>query len=163
MSYQIYFLQNEEDAVQFLDHLSKLNAYIWTGNTIISPNELKCDIVKQMSSFMCQYVIVPYLYKNAIQVNRKMQSEDVGGIEFLICCKKSQLSRTYEVGRIYYANCNNHSKDEQMLILYNKIKSYIRKNYNYNKNLGIYIAPQFKQKYDEKILYATQLGRSITL
>lgn len=59
MSYHIYFLQDEDDAVRFLDALLELDAIIWTGNAFKLPSELKDEIKNQMSSYLCKYTIIP--------------------------------------------------------------------------------------------------------
>lgn len=163
MSYQIYFLQNEDDAVSFLDALSELNAIVWTGNAFKLPSELKDDIKKQMASFICKYTIIPQTGMSILRLNEVESSVDMIGIEFLACCKRNALSRTYEAGRIYYKANEANSCNEQILLLYRQLKKFISKNYYFSKNARIYVAPHFKQKYGEKYLQATQLGRPITL
>lgn len=51
MRCHIYFLQDEYDAIRFLDALSELHAIVWTGSALKSPLELKDEIKNQMSSF----------------------------------------------------------------------------------------------------------------
>ena len=163
MSHQIYFLQNEDDAVTFLDILSKLDAIVWTGNALKLPSELKDEINNQMSSFFCKYTIIPQIVMDVLRLNDIDSSLDMIGIEFLICCKRNALSRTYEVGRIYYKENENIGCNDQMLLLYRQLKKFISENYLFSKNARIYIAPHFKQKYGENYFEATQLGRPIKL
>lgn len=163
MSYHIYFLQDEDDAVRFLDALLELDAIIWTGNAFKLPSELKDEIKNQMSSYLCKYTIIPQTGMDIFQINDRKAPVDVVGIEFLICCKRNALSRTYEVGRIYYKENKYNGCNEQMLLLYRQLKKFMSKNYSFSKNARIYVAPHFKQKYREKYLQATQLGRPITL
>ena len=163
MSYHIYFLQDEDDAVRFLDALLELDAIIWTGNAFKLPSELKDEIKNQMSSYLCKYTIIPQTAMDIFQINDRKAPVDVVGIEFLICCKRNALSRTYEVGRIYYKENKYNGCNEQMLLLYRQLKKFMSKNYSFSKNAKIYVAPHFKQKYGEKYLQATQLGRPITL
>ena len=163
MSYQVYFLQNEDDAVRFLDALSELNAIVWTGNAFKLPSELKDDIKNQMSSFLCKYTIIPQTGMDILRLNDRAASVDRIGIEFLACCKKNALSRTYEVGRICYEENEDNNCNEQMLLLYQQLKKFMSKNYSFSQNARIYVAPHFKQKYGENYLQATQLGRPITL
>lgn len=163
MSYQIYFLQHEDDAVRFLETLSELDAIVWTGNAFKLPSELKDEIKKQMSSFLCKYTIIPQTGMDILRLNDKEASADRIGIEFLICCKGNVLSRTYEVGRIYYNENQDNSCNEQVLLLYRQLKKFMCKNYSFSKNARIYVAPHFKQKYGKNYLQATQLGCPITL
>lgn len=97
------------------------------------------------------------------RLNGSDASVDMMGIEFLVCCKRNALSRTYEEGRIYYKEDENNKCSEQMLLLYKQLKKFISTNYSFSKKAGIYVAPHFKQKYEENYLHATQLGRPITL
>ena len=163
MSYQIYFLQDENDAVKFLDAISELNAIVWTGTSFKFPLELKDEIKNQMSSYYCKYTIIPQTEMDILQINDREASMDVIGIEFLICCKRNALSRTYEAGRIYYKENENNGCNEQMLFLYGQLKKFVSKNYFFSKNARVYVAPHFKQKYEENCLQATQLGRPIML
>ena len=158
MGYQVYFLQSENDAIQFLDLLVGLNAVIWTGNTLKLPIDLQGEIVNQMASYMCKYIILPPSASQSMDVNGP---PGLLGIEFLICCKKNPLSRTFETGRLYYnANANN-PHNAQTLALYRKLKEYIKTNYSYSRNSGVYFAPLFKQKFEAKYYFATQLGRPV--
>ena len=163
MRCHIYFLQYEYDAVRFLDALSELRAIVWTGSALKSPLELKDEIKNQMSSFFCRYTIIPQAEMDTLRLNGSDTSLDMIGIEFLVCCKRNALSRTYEEGRIYYKEDENNKCSEQMLLLYKQLKKFISTNYSFSKKTGIYIAPHFKQKYEENYLHATQLGRPITL
>ena len=163
MSYQIYFLQDEYDTLMFLEVLSELKAMVWTGSVFKLPLELKDEIKNQMSSYFCKYTIIPQTGMDILQINDREASVDMIGIEFLICCKRNALSRTYEVGRIYYKENEYNSCNEQMLLLYRQLKKFMSKNYSFSKNARIYVAPHFKQKYGENYLQATQLGRPITL
>lgn len=163
MSYQIYFLQDEDDAVQFLDKLSELHAIVWTGNAFRLPAELKNNMKDRMSSLVCKYTIVPQTEMDILRSNDKEVSADIIGIEFLACCKKNALSRTYEVGRLYYKGNEDNSYNEQMMTLYGELKKFIRKNYSFSQSARVYIAPHFKQRYEDNYLVATQLGRPLTL
>ena len=163
MSYQIYFLQDEDDAVRFLDALSELNAVVWTGKAFKLPSELKDEIKNQMSSYFCRYTIIPQTGMDILRINDSEVSVDVIGVEFLICCKRNALSRTYEAGRIYYKENEYNGCNEQMLLLYKQLKKFMRKNYSFSKKARIYVAPHFKQKYGENFFQATQLGRPIML
>lgn len=163
MSYQIYFLQDEDDAVRFLDALSELNAVVWTGNTLKLPSELKDEIKNQMSSYFCKYTIIPQTGMGIFRVNDREASADMVGVEFLLCCKRNALSRTYEAGRIYYKENDNDGCNEQMLLLYRQLKKFMSNNYSFSKKARIYIAPSFNQKYEENFFKAMQLGRPIIL
>ena len=92
MSYQIYFLQDEDDAVRFLDALSELNAIIWTGSAFKLPSELKDEIKNQMTSYLCKYTIIPQTVMDVFRINDREASVDAIGIEFLICCKRNALN-----------------------------------------------------------------------
>lgn len=162
MSYQVYFLQDEDDAVRFLDALSELNAVVWTGNALKLPSELKDEIKNQMSSYFCKYTIIPQTGIGNFRANDGEASLDAIGIEFLLCCKRNALSRTYEVGRIYYKENENNGCYEQML-LFRQLKKFMSNNYSFSKKARIYIAPFFNQKYGENFYMATQLGRPIML
>lgn len=163
MSYQIYFLQDEDDAVRFLDALSELNAIIWTGSSFKLPSELKDEIKNQMTSYLCKYTIIPQTVMDVFRINDREASVDAIGIEFLICCKRKALSRTYEAGRIYYKENDNNGCNGQMLLLYRQLKKFMSKNYSFSKKARIYVAPHFNQKYGENFFQATQLGRPIIL
>lgn len=161
MSVQIYFMQNEEDAIQFLDYLSSLNVVIWAGGTLKFPSEVKEDIIIQISSSMCQYTLIPKACVSFGQLSDGRMCETKTGIEFLICCKKNNASRTYEVGRLYYKSDESNPHNALILSLYKKLYAYVRKSYFYSKNSKIYFAPHFKQKYDANYLVPSQLGRPI--
>lgn len=163
MSYQIYFLQDEDDAFKFLEVLSELNVIVWTGNAFKLPLELKDDIKNQISSYFRKYIIIPQTGMDILQLNNRETSMDMMGIEYLICCKGNALSRTYDLGRIYYKENEHNGCNEQTVLLYQQLKKFMRKNYSYSKNAKTYIAPHFKQKYEENYLQATQLGRPIML
>ena len=162
MSHQIYFLQDEDDAVRFLDALSELNAIVWTKNAFKSPSELKDEIKNQIASYLCKYTIIPQSGMDILRTSDTEASLDVIGIEFLICCKRNVLSRTYEVGRIYYKENKNSGCDE-LVLLYRHLKKFICQNYSFSKKARVYVAPHFKQKYEENFFQATQLGRPIIL
>lgn len=163
MSYHIYLLQDEDDVVRFLNALAEINAIIWTGKTFKLPLELKDEIKNQMSSSFCKYTIIPQTGIDVLRINDSTVSVDATGVEYLICCKRNALSRTYEVGRIYYRENENNGCNEQMLLLFGQLKKFVRKNYSFSKKTGIYVAPCFKQKYEENFFQATQLGRPIML
>lgn len=163
MSYHFYFLQDEDDAVKFLDVLSELSAIVWTGNSFKLPSELKDEIKRQISSCFCKYTIIPQSGMDIHRLIDRDASLDMIGIEFLVCCKRNPLSRTYEVGRMYYKESANNSCNKQVLSLFCQLKKYMSKNYFFSKNARIYVAPSFKQKYGDNYLQATQLGRLISL
>ena len=163
MSYYVYFLQDEDDAVKFLDALSEFNAIVWTGSAIKLPSELKNEIKNQISSCFCKYTIIPQTGMGNLQLSDREESVDMIGIEFLVCCKRNPLSRTYEMGRMYYKENINNSCNEQVVVLFCQLKKFMSENYSFSKNAKLYVAPSFKKKYGDNYLQATQLGRQITL
>ena len=161
MSYQLYFLQDEDDALQFIKHLARIDAVIWDEGMFRSPSEMEDIIIKQMSSCMRQYLIAPKEIADHHCNARNATVGNVGGISFLICNKGNPQSCTYNIGRIYYQNdtCNPHNA--QMIALYKKLKTYIRKSYCYRKQSMIYCAPSFQKRYEEGCYDAEQLGQII--
>lgn len=161
MGHQIYFLQSEEDAVHFWDYLETLSVLVWTGYDIKSPKEVKGDICSQIALPFAKFVLIPQESFSFVQSCIDLKCTEVPGVEFVLCCKKNPLSRTYEVGRLYCsANCNS-SHYLQLCELYRMLRAFIKRNYSYNAKQQIYFAPVFKQKFDANYFFATQLGTPI--
>lgn len=163
MSYQVYFLQDEDDALQFLEYLAKIDAVIWHEGAFQTPREMQYPIIRQMSSGMRQYLVVPKVVANQNYNTCNMIPENVGGVSFLICNKTDPQSRIYNIGRIYYRSDTSNPYDVQLVAFYKNMKAYIRKNYCYRKRVMIYCAPSFEQKYEEGHYDAAQLGQLIIL
>lgn len=162
MGHQIYFLQSEEDAVQFFDYLETLGVVIWTGKDLKSPEEIKGDVYAYVSLPFSRFILVPQEALAFVQSSGDLKCTAFPGIEFLLCCKKNPASRTYEVGRLYCtANCNS-SYYLQLFELYRLLRAFIKRNYSYSSKQQIYFAPVFKQKYEAHYFFATQLGMPIT-
>lgn len=163
MSYQLYFLQDEEDALQFIEHLAKIGAAIWHEGIFRSPDEMRFVIIKQMSSCMHQYLVVPKEIADHHCNACNTVLGNIAGVSFLICNKGNPQSRTYNIGRVYYQNDTNNPYNAQMIAFYKKIKTYIKKSYCYRKQIMIYCAPAFEKKYEEGRYDAAQLGQLIIL
>ncbi len=157
MSHQVYFLQSEEDLIQFLDYLEMLKSVIWTGKRIVPPNEVKHDIDLLVSSPLSKVILIPDSVLSSVKLREKEELKKVNGIEMLLCCKNNSLSRTYEVGRLYCA-VNNDFCHSQLVEFYCTLKAFIIKNYYYSTNARVYFAPMFKRKYDAHYYFATQMG-----
>ncbi len=163
MSYQLYFLQDEDDALQFVEYLSKIDAVIMYEGMFRSPDEMRLIIINQISSSMHQYLIIPKEIADHHCDAGNAAGGNVVGISFLICNKGHPQSRTYNIGRIYYQNDASNPHNAQMIALYKKMKTFIRKSYCYRRQLMIYCAPNFQKKYTEGHYDASQLGQPIIL
>ena len=163
MSYQLYFLQDEEDALQFIEHLAKIGAVIWHEGIFRSPDEMRFVIIKQMSSCMHQYLVVPKEIADHHCNACNTVLGNIAGVSFLICNKIEPQSRTYNIGRIYYRSDTSNPHDAQIIAFYKKLKSHIRRTYSYRKRPMIYCAPSFEKNYEEGRYDAAQLGQPFIL
>lgn len=155
MSYQISFLQSEEDAEAFLDYMASVGIRFFHQGECVPADEMYDDVVDEMNySYMHAYAIVPAA---SDEIDDKVLGAFTG-VEYMICSKGNPQSRTYNIGRIYYRSDEDHPYNAQMIKLYKKLKAYIRKNYIYYKQTWAYCGPHFKEGYDEKKFIAAQLG-----
>lgn len=157
MSYQVYFLQDEDDAVHFIRFVSTLNVAIWIEKERISSTEAEEVLMRDMSSWTGQYYFFPEVCFHALNSSPEFFADEFG-IQFSVCNKHKPLSRTYDTGRLYYRSNENNPYNAQMIELFKRLKGYIRKNYCYSKYSHVYFAPSFKQKYDSRYYFATRLG-----
>lgn len=163
MSYQIYFLQDEEDALQFLEYLAKIEAAIWHEGAFRLPSEMQSAIIRQISAGMHQYLVFPKEIANQNCNVCNSLPDNIVGVSFLICNKIDPQSSAYNKGRIYYRSDTSNPHDAQIIAFYKKLKSYIRRTYSYRKQVMIYCAPSFEKKYEEGKYDAAQLGQLIIL
>ena len=164
MSYQVYFLQDEDDTLQFIQYLEKVDAVIWHEGAFRMPREMQAPIIRQMSSrMMRQYLVVPKVIADQNSNASNMIAENVAGVLFLICNKTDPESHTYNIGRIYYRSDTSNPHDAQIIAFYKKLKSHIRRTYSYRKRPMIYCAPSFEKNYEEGRYDAAQLGQLFIL
>ena len=163
MSYQVYFLQDEEDTLQFIEYLEKIDAVIWHEGAFRMPSEIQNLIIRQMSSRMWQYPIIPKIIADQNSNVSNKIAENVAGVLFLICNKIDPQSHAYNIGRIYYRSDTSNPHDAQIIAFYKKLKSYIRRTYYYRKRPMIYCAPSFEKNYEEGHYDAAQLCQLIIL
>ena len=154
MSYQVYFLQSEEDVKEFLSYMGAIDVFFLHEGKCVHADEMHNDVMEQMSSYLHRYIIVP-------GGRDGIDGEITGaftGVEYLICSKGNPLPCSYGMGRFYYRSDESNPYNTQMIKLYKKLKAHIRKNYIYHKETWIYCGPHFQKGYDEEKYTASQLG-----
>ena len=143
MSRQIIFFHSEIDTLQFIRVVLKSNAVILIkkpeGNVPAEANE----IVAKMQTPSCNFSIVTnggIAHSDAVMEGH--------AIQFRNSCKGNALSRTFCSGRLYITQDKNSNYSANLLIIYNKLIKFIKQNYHYSKEVGMYFAPDFWDKYD---------------
>ena len=154
MSKQTHFVHIEEDIHSFLSFLEQEGGWIIWGGRVYKPFDLERQMMEKMGTDRRQYQIT----------TRETLAAGWGqAIELSNCYRGNPLSRTYEIGRIYLTKTENGTYDEELLALFQKLHSYIRKTYSYSRNAQIYYSDAFKMKYDVKYYFATRAGWRVTL
>lgn len=160
MGYQVYFYQSEEDVDDFLDFMGSINVFFLHKGRCVHADEMYTDMIEQMRSYLRRFILIPGGPDG-------IEGELTGaftGVEFLICCKGSASSSTYDIGRLYYRNDESNPYNAQMIRLYKKLKAYMRKNYIYYKETSVYCGPDFHEGYVNKSYFASQAaGRPLEL
>lgn len=152
MSHQIYFLQTEEDAKEFLAYMSSIGVLFYHHGSYESAGVMYDDIADEMNFYLRSYIMFP----GADQEIDKKTLGAFAGIEYLVCGKGDPASCTYDLGRLYYRSDASNPYNAQILKLYRKLKAYIRKNYSYHKETWVYCGPHFQEGYDKKQYFASQ-------
>ena len=153
MSNQIYFLQTEEDAKEFLAYMASIDVLFFHHGGFESAGVMYDDVADEMNSYLHSYIILP----GDDEIDKKVFGAFTG-VEYLVCGKGKPASCTYDLGRLYYRGDASNPYNAQMLKLYKKLKAHIRKNYIYHKETWIYCGPHFQKGYDEEKYTASQLG-----
>ncbi len=154
MGRQISFVHEESAARLFLREIERLNGYLIIEGHVYLPSDIEEYLIKQMSSPVSKALII---------CQPQLSCSDVGilegtAIDFHNCCKGNTLSRTYQIGRLYMVRNKQGQFDPRLCALFEKLRSYIRKNYLYSKRSGVYFEPIFKERYDANYFYATSHG-----
>lgn len=163
MGKQIYFAHTEEDIYNFLRFLQKVNAKIILNDQAYDPLKLCSKVlngISECNNSNNSLVLAPS--EIATRCAREARVTDGTAIEIINCWKWSTDSNTYyDKGRIYLSTKESREYDVHMLALFNKLCTYIKKSYSYQKDLGIYFSLDFKKKYDLRQIFLSQLGQPI--
>ena len=165
MGKQIYFVHTEEDIFQFLSFLEKVHGAIILEGAICSPTQVCDRIISEMKTHHHpKYTAMLIPYSSLCEHNKKASATDGLAIEILNCRKWECESRTYyDKGRIYLLAAKEGAYDREILTLYNKLRSYFRKNYIYHRNAEIYVSETFEKGYQHQKFYLSQLGHHLDL
>ncbi len=139
MSRQICFVHSEIDVIRFVAKVLKRRCSFIDVNSHCVIMDPECIIIEKMSTDFCGFLIIP-------------DGGDVtDAIEFDNCFRCNELSRTYEVGRLYISDGCSH----KTLKAYNELKKFIKMNYAYCKTNRIYFGQDFLDKHLKNFYYAT--------
>ena len=150
MSRQISFFQSENDTTQFIHEIENCGGKILIDGASIAPSSTIHTILKQMQTLPSSFRIIP------TQFECTCADELFRTIEFQICCRYNNLSRTYDVGRLYIVRNDEGYYCEEAEHLYGKLIKYIKKLYHYDKKTLNYFAPDFWEKYCTHYYYAVR-------
>ena len=158
MGKQIYFIHTEDDIIQFADQIEKASGKFLVNGVLFSPSEFSKQLVSSMSMRSCQYSIVYAPDKTFEKQCRSKCIYDGTAMEFSNSGRSVLVSSAYEIGRLYLARNQFGDYDTHLLALYSKLRTYIRKNYFFNKHPDIYLSQIFKDQYEKGSLCAAQCG-----
>lgn len=152
MSHQVYFLQTEEDTMEFLDYMASIGVLFYHHGSFESAGVMYDDVADEMTSYLHSYTMFPGADKD---IDLKILGA-FAGVEYLICSKGTPASCTYDLGRLYYRSDAGNPYNAQILRLYKKLKAYIRRNYTYYRETCVYCGPHFQEGYEKKQYSASQ-------
>lgn len=148
MSRQMYFFQTEVDMKAFFSKIADWDACVLTdaGEEHLVKN---ADMFVSYMTENANLAIVPLAYYQLYQ-GKGEQIEPIRSvwsgksIGFSACSIKSKDPYKIEHGRIYLRPCDAiASYHAEMLVLYNKICKFIKKEYVYDRKYCDYMAPDF--------------------
>lgn len=139
MSKQISFVHSETDVIKFISEVLERKCCfleIKSHEAVINPVE---TVVDRMNTDSCKFLIIPY------------GGNVENAIEFDNCFRGNELSRTYEVGRLYASDgCSQITLDA-----FNELKKFIKRNYSYCKTNRTYFGRDFLDKHLKNYYFAT--------
>ena len=125
--------------------------YTADGKNII--NDITGWSIEHMKTDSCKCLIAPSDKNIFDDIGIKLGGKHF--IEFDNCYRGSELSRTYEVGRLFIKKNSFGKYDDSALCAFNELAKYIKKNYVYSKTSKIYFGEDFMEKYSKKYYYGT--------
>lgn len=163
MGRQIRFVHTEEDISQFLSSIEENHGRILLDGVAVLPTCVEDAVLYQMNSKMCQFEIVDSARDD--WTGNMFHNHILNGvsIEFSNCTKGNSYSRTYEIGRLYISQRSSGGYDAQTLALFEKLRKYIKKHYQYSQKAQIYTSASFLESYALHRVYVTQLGRKVLI
>ena len=163
MGKQLYFYHTEEDVIQFLSYLDKCYGKFVVNSMLYDPSEMVDTIVAEMSISCSQYTVAYVPDNSFVKQSRYVCIGEGTAIEFTNCRRWKKTSCAYlDIGRIYLRSSNGGSYDENALALYKKLHYYFRKEYNYNKALGVYLSYSVQRQCDAQEILLSQMGHPLS-
>lgn len=140
VSRQVYFVHTDLDVHRFLEVIQTHHGRFVVEGKLIHPLDLEESILTGMASDCSRF----YLADESLEYAGAL---DGVSVEFKNCTKGNPLSRTYELGRLYLRRNSLGQYDAAALALYQKLSSFIKRNYNYSKNAHVYASRHFMEGY----------------
>lgn len=139
MSVQISFFHSEKDVLTFAEMIKNCDC------VLINKMGAVCD---DISKTLCDDMQTEghIFWIARMQQYASHQSSvfwDGHMIELSNCAKGNSASRTYREGRLYLCRTSEDVYDQEMKIVFERMRKYIKRNYSYSSKSHVYFGPDF--------------------